>query len=113
MVRVFTNGPGDRGSIPGQVMPKTQKMVLDVSLLNTHHYKVQIKSKLGQSWERSSALSCTLVAIEKGDFESPLTTVTNFTNKNMKAIVHSSDGDTDFFDIVISCRNYNRFRLHR
>ena len=28
MSRVFTNGPGDRGSIPGRVMPKTQKMLL-------------------------------------------------------------------------------------
>ena len=27
MSRVFTNGPGDWGSIPGQVIPKTQKMV--------------------------------------------------------------------------------------
>ena len=35
MVRVFANGPGDLGSIPGQVIPKTQKMVLDTSLLNT------------------------------------------------------------------------------
>ena len=25
--RVFANGPGDRGSIPGRVIPKTQKMV--------------------------------------------------------------------------------------
>ena len=35
MSRVFANGPGDRGSIPGRVMPKTQKMVLDAALLNT------------------------------------------------------------------------------
>ena len=28
MVRVFTNGPGDLLSIPGRVIPKTQKMVL-------------------------------------------------------------------------------------
>ena len=28
MSRVFTNGPGDRGSIPGQVIPKTQKWYL-------------------------------------------------------------------------------------
>ena len=27
--RVFTNGPGDRGSIPGRVILKTLKMVLD------------------------------------------------------------------------------------
>ena len=42
MVRVFTNGPEDMGSIPGRVIAKTQKMVLDTSLLNTQHYKVQI-----------------------------------------------------------------------
>ena len=29
--RVFTNGPGDRGSIPGWVIPKTQKMLLDAA----------------------------------------------------------------------------------
>ena len=34
MVRVFTNGLGDLGSIPGRVIPKTQKMVLDATLLN-------------------------------------------------------------------------------
>ena len=45
MVRVFTNGPGNLGSIPGRVIPKTQKMVLDASLLNTQHYKVRIKGK--------------------------------------------------------------------
>ena len=45
MVRMFTNSQGDWDSIPGQVMPITQKMVLDVSLLNTQHYKVQIKDK--------------------------------------------------------------------
>ena len=39
MVRVFTNGPGDLGSIPSRVIPKTQKMVLDAILLNTQHYK--------------------------------------------------------------------------
>ena len=35
VVRVFANGPGDLGSIPGRVIPKTLKMVLDTSLLNT------------------------------------------------------------------------------
>ena len=33
--RVFANGPGDLGSIPGRVIPKTLKRVLDTSLLNT------------------------------------------------------------------------------
>ena len=60
-VRVFANGPGDLGSIPGRVMPKTQKMVLDASLLNTQHYKVRIKGKVEQSRERISALPYTLV----------------------------------------------------
>ena len=51
MVRVFANGPGHLGSIPGRVIPKTQKMVLDSSLLNTQHYKVRIKGKVEQSRE--------------------------------------------------------------
>ena len=52
MVRVFANGLGDLGSIPGRVIPKTQKMVLEASLLNTQHYKVRIKGKVEQSRER-------------------------------------------------------------
>ena len=59
--RVFANGPGDLGSIPGWVTPKTLKMVLDISLLNTQHYKVCIKGKVEQSRERSSALPYTSV----------------------------------------------------
>ena len=42
-VRVFANRPGGLGSIPGRVIPKTQKMVLDDSLRNTQQYKVRIK----------------------------------------------------------------------
>ena len=52
--RVFANGPGDLGSIPGHVIPKIFKMVLDTSLLNTQHYKVHIKGKVEQSRESSS-----------------------------------------------------------
>ena len=32
---MFANCSGDWGSILGQVIPKTQKMVLDAALLNT------------------------------------------------------------------------------
>ena len=46
MSRLFANGLGDWGSIPGQVIPKTQKMVLDAAFLNTQHYKVCIKGKV-------------------------------------------------------------------
>ena len=81
MSRVFANGPGERGSIPGRVIPKTQKMVIDASLLNTQHYKVRIKGKVEQSREWSSAFSIYLgvVAIEKEVFGSPSTQVTNYT----------------------------------
>ena len=61
MVRVFANGLGDLGSIPGRVIPETLKMVLDASLLNTQHYKVRIKGKVEKSWERSSTLPYSLV----------------------------------------------------
>ena len=61
MNRVFANGPGDQGSIPGQVIPKTQKIVLSAALLNTQNYKVSIKSKVEQSRELSSALPYTSV----------------------------------------------------
>ena len=54
--RMFANGTGDQGSIPGQVIPKTQKLLLDASLLNTQHYKVRIEDKVEQSREWSSAL---------------------------------------------------------
>ena len=56
--RVFTNGLGDQGSVPGQVIPKSQ-MVLDVSLLNTQYYKARIKSKVEHSRKKSSTLTYT------------------------------------------------------
>ena len=59
--RVFANDPGDLSSIPGRVTPKTLKMVLDTSKLNTQQYKVRIDGKVEQSRERSSALSYTSV----------------------------------------------------
>ena len=61
MGRVFVYSPGDLDLIPGRVIPKTLKMVLDTFLLNTQQYKVRIKSKLEQSWERSSVHSYTSV----------------------------------------------------
>ena len=38
MSRVFAYAPVRPGSIPGRVIPKTQKMVLDAALLNTQHH---------------------------------------------------------------------------
>ena len=56
MGRVFTNGLRDRGPIRGQVMPKTQKTVLDASLLNTQHYNVSIRGKVEESRQSSSVI---------------------------------------------------------
>ena len=50
--RVFANG---------RVIPKTLKMALDTSLLNTQQYKVHIKGKVQQTREKSSALPYTSV----------------------------------------------------
>ena len=61
MSRVFTNGPGDQSSILDRVTPKTQKMVLNVALLSTQHYKVRITGKVEQFRECSSALPYTLM----------------------------------------------------
>ena len=59
--RVFANGQRDLGSIPGHIIPKTLKMVLDTALFNTQRYKVRIKDKVEQSGKRSSALLYTRV----------------------------------------------------
>ena len=42
MSRESANGSGYWGSIPGRVIPKTQKMVLDASLFCTQHYMVRV-----------------------------------------------------------------------
>ena len=61
MGRVLANGSRNLGSILGRIIPKTFKIVLDTYFLNTQQYKVRIKGKVEQSWERSSALLCTSV----------------------------------------------------
>ena len=73
MSTVFANGLRDLGSIPGRVIPKTQKMVLDAALLSTQHYKVGVKGKVEQSREWSSTLSY------KGAIGPPSSKVANFT----------------------------------
>ena len=54
--RVFANDSGDLDSIPGRVIPKTLKMVLDTSLLDAQQYKGRIEGKVEQYRERSSDL---------------------------------------------------------
>ena len=59
--RVFTNDPGNLGSISGRIIPNTLKMVIDATLLNTQLNKVKIQVKVEQSRERSCTLPYTLV----------------------------------------------------
>ena len=56
-------------------------MVLDAALLSTQHYKVRIKGKVEQSreWRKWSPQHHSVVAIEKGAFQSPSSKVANFT----------------------------------
>ena len=64
---------GDHGSIPGRVIPKTLKMVLDTYLLNTQRYKVHIKGNPGKGVASSPTPRCSsyrkgslLVALDYG-----------------------------------------------
>ena len=78
MVRVFANGPGDLGSILGRVIPKTLKMVLDASLLNTQHYKVRVKWRIpGKGVAPFPTLWCS--SYRKRAFGLRSTMVANFT----------------------------------
>ena len=45
MGRVFTNGPGEWDSIPDWIIPKPQKMVLDISLITSHFWSIPYNAK--------------------------------------------------------------------
>ena len=60
---LFLDGPIDRGSILGRVIPKTQKMVLNAALLNTRQYQGQSGAIQGKEWR--PLLHFGEVAIEK------------------------------------------------
>ena len=62
------------GSIAGRVIPKTEKMVLYASWLNTQYYKVGIKFKWSNPGKGVAPSQNTdVVAIEKGTLGLPLT----------------------------------------
>ena len=74
-IYIYVDGD-PKAPFSGRIIPKTQKMVLDSTQLNTQHYKVRIKGKVEQSREWSRAFHYT--SIEKGVFGSPSTKVGNF-----------------------------------
>ena len=61
-------------------------MVLDASLVNTHHYKVRIKGEKEQSRERSCAFG--VVTIEEEAFGLPSAMATNFTFKPQNVCIY-------------------------
>ena len=71
-LNIMSSTLGDLGLIPGRVIPKTQKLVLNASLLNTQHYKV------GSNPRKRVALSLTTwcSSYRKGSL---LVTLDNFT----------------------------------
>ena len=80
MVRVFANGPGDRGSIPDRVIPKTQKWYLIPPCLTLSIIRYGSRVKwVNRGKGVVPSLHLGVVAIEKGIFKRPLTTVANFT----------------------------------
>ena len=78
MIAVFANGPGDLGSITSRVIRKTQKMVFDTNLLNTQYQGSRVKWRNPGNGVVPSPTPYE-VAIEKGAFGSPSTTVAKFT----------------------------------
>ena len=54
MVNWFTNGAGDRGSITGQMIPKTQKMVLGACFLtfNIIRYGSRVSGEIQEKESR-------------------------------------------------------------
>ena len=80
MVRVFANGSGDLGSIPGRVIAKTQNWYLmpPCLTLSILRYGSRVKwSNLEKGVAPPQHL--VVVAIENGAFRSLSTTVANFT----------------------------------
>ena len=72
--RVFANGLGDQGSIPGRVISKLKKwyLILPCLILSTIRYISSVK------WS-NPPLHLSVLAIENGTFGSLLPTVSNFT----------------------------------
>ena len=64
-IYIYITGPRDQSSIPGRVIPRTQNIVLDSSMLNTKHNKVWIKSKWSNTGKRiAPSLHLGVVPIE-------------------------------------------------
>ena len=84
---MFANGLGNRGSISGWVIPKTQKWYLmpPCLALSIMRWGSRVKWNNPGNGVAPSLLHLHVVAIEKRAFGSPLTRVTNFTYLETKS----------------------------
>ena len=76
MFRVIANGPGNRGSIPGRVIPKNQ-LTTPFLTFNNIRYESRVSGAI-QGKERPPP-HFGVVAIEKGPFVLPSATVCQLT----------------------------------
>ena len=108
IVRVFANGLGDLGSIPGRVIPKTQKWYLMAPCLTLSNirYGSRVKwSNSGKGVAPSRTSWCS--SYRKEDFVSPSTTVANFKCSHNSSI--STSKHQPFIIIILalaSCIKY-------
>ena len=118
MSRVFNDCLGDQGSILGQVIPKTQKMVFDATLLNTQHYKVSIKGKVEQSREGVVPFAIPQCSsCWKGAFRIPSTRVADLFPKiwyhfTYTGYFRETDINLKFKDLTNSFSNDFKFLQH-
>ena len=77
---VFAKGSGDKALIPGRVIAKTQKwhLIRPYLILSIIRYVSKVKWNNPEKGEHP-AVHFGVVAIEKGAFESPPTTISNIT----------------------------------
>ena len=79
MSKVFAYSLEDRGSIPGRIIPNTQKMEPDTELFNTLIIMYRSRVKWNNPWNGvAPPLHLDVIAIEKGALGSPSAKVTNF-----------------------------------
>ena len=87
--RVFADDPGDRGSLPGRVIPKTQKWYLTPPCLTLSIIRYGSRLKSSNSGKESYLfLHLSVVAMEKGAFRSSSTKVANFTYIHIFMRIH-------------------------
>ena len=111
--RVFVNGQWDRSSIPGWVITKTQKMVLDVALLITQHCKLRINGKMEQSRARSIVFPYTSVLLlMKRDLQVALDYGHQFYLLILSSVPRCADS-MDSFDSLLANALGKSFRRHQ